>query len=125
MSQKCIDVMLLCTVQRCLNRLKQSRERLISRFRGLDADSEAPLTTTTTTEDDTPLSGSADITRSPSVHEVMEEEWEKMRTEDSTLPQITPQRRKKATSLRARPECCEHRPPDNPAFSSDEEYEVQ
>ena len=57
-----------------------------------------------------------------SVHEVMEQEWEKMRTEDTTLPQITPQRKRGGS--RIRPECCKRRPPDHPVFSSDDEYEV-
>lgn len=84
----------------------------------MDAGSDAAVNTTTTT--DPPQRASADC--AGSVHEVMEQEWEKMRTEDATLPQITPQRKRGAPRIRQ--ECCKRRPPDNPVFSSDEEYEV-
>lgn len=67
-----------------------------------------------------------------SVKEVMEEEWEIMRTENSDLPQLTPRRprKKKRAALSALldpatpPGGCKRQPPCNMMFDSDEEYEV-
>lgn len=57
-----------------------------------------------------------------SVEEVMEEEWEIMRTENRDLPQITP-RRKRASSMLGLGSC-KRQQPCVPAFSDDREYEV-
>lgn len=84
----------------------------------MDANSDASESTAVT---DSPLRGSSDCVGS--VQEVMEQEWERMRTEDATLPQITPKRKRRAP--RIRPESCKRQPPNYPAFSSDEEYEVE
>lgn len=115
-----------------MDRLKLSRERLVSRFRQLDPGSD----TTNTPHGGAPGlaggggGGSTSMQGSPdmvdvSVQEVMEQEWEVMRTEDRTLPQITPKRKRGASLLDpARLECCKRSQVYNPAFNSDDEYEV-
>ena len=108
-------------LQRCLDRLKQSREKLITRFRQVDVDSEA----TTSSAASPPQNADSTV----SVQEVMEQEWERMRSEDSTLPQLTPSRRrgirKRGARDPVRPEPVKRLQADNPVFSSDEEYEVR
>ena len=108
-------------VQRCLDRMKQSRERLVSRFRQMDVDPEASQSTA---DGGTPGRGSADYAES--VQEVMEQEWERMRTEDTTLPPLTPHRKRGAfLRERVRPESTKRRPQEDPIFNADEEYEVE
>ena len=100
----------------------------MSKFRQLD-----PELDSTSTPDpvlaggggSTSAQGSPDMV-AVSVQEVMEQEWEVMRTEDRSLPQITPKRKRGASSLidPARLECSKRSQPYNLAFNSDDEYEV-
>lgn len=80
----------------------------------------------------TPQTGSMDKGVDPvvvSVKEVMEEEWQIMRTENTNLPPLTPHRpcRKRAapSSLRDTVGDCKRQQPCSMEFGSEDEYEVQ
>ena len=93
--------------KRCRERLKESRSKFLERFRAISSESTAsdpPLSTTSilpdhgssvVTEEGTtvprdPLQGISNEVIRSSVEAVMRKEWESMREEHSSLPQLSP-----------------------------------
>lgn len=129
--------------QRCKERLKLSRERLVSRFRRMGVDSEETPGGNTGAPSPGPGPGPHGCSSvgtqegvDPvvvSVKEVMEEEWEIMRTENTRLPQLTPHRpgRKRAAPTSSSASSCSvlgssscKRPQHYAMLAEDDEYEV-
>lgn len=126
-----------------MDRLKLSRERLVSRFRLMEVNSEVPDTSTALGAGggsggvaSQACSGSMKEGVDPvvvSVKEVMEEEWDIMRTENANLPPLTPHRpcRKRSAPSSGSlldsmaPGSCKRQQQCSMTFGGDDEYEVQ
>ena len=96
-----------CVSQRCRERLKESRSKFLERFRAISSEStndEPPLlgadghvlspghgaVAMATDKGATPVQGISNEVIRSSVEEVMRKEWESMREEHSSLPQLPP-----------------------------------
>ena len=107
-----------------MDRLKQSRERLVSRFRQLEASSPGPSSYSPQGSIEGGGAGGGEVDPvTVCVEEVMEEEWAVMRAENAALPQFTPKRKRKAPRLEPMAlDSCKRRQPQqyDPGFDSDE-----
>ena len=81
-----------------MDRLKQSRERLVSRFRRLETSSPTSASTSPQSRETSEGGGEVDPV-TVCVEEVMEEEWAVLRAENAALPPFTPRRKRGAPRL--------------------------
>ena len=111
-----------------MERLKQSRERLISRFRQIETSSESIQQEGGESSGCMNRSSDSRMEEDPvtaSVKEMMNEEWERMRAENSDLPQISCRNRTNTLFDPAGINSYRWQLSSNPTFSSnEEEYEV-
>ena len=102
-----------CVPQRCRERLKESRSKFLERFRAISSEStdvEPPLlgadghlspghsaVAMATDNGAAPVQGISNEVIRSSVEEVMRKEWESMREEHLSLPQLPPADRPRRT----------------------------